>query len=185
MAELERQVDRAELERHAGRPQAAADAARAVLRVQSDLDHAALAAQAEGVLGRSLEDLGHMAEAREALGRAQRLAQRAGDARLAANLMLELLFVVGARQERRGEAQILAEVVEGALESPELRDDEALRARLLSALGSIASREKRVDRALELQREVLAIRRRTLPAISEEVASQRNGGIALGAKASA
>ena len=183
VAELERQVDRAELERHAGRPQAAADAARAVLRVQGDLDHAHLAAQAEGVLGRSLEDLGRMAEAREALGRAQRLAQRAGDARLAANLMVELLFVVGARQEHRGEAQLLAEVVEGALESPELRGDEALRARLLSALGSIAWREKRADRAVELQREVLAIRRRTVPAISEEVASaEERVGIALGAK---
>jgi tetratricopeptide (TPR) repeat protein len=183
VAELERRVDRAELERQAGRPQAAADAARAVLQLQGNLDHAPLAAQAEGVLGRSLEDLGRMAEAREALGRAQRLAQRGGDARLAANLMVELLFVVGARQEHRGEARILAEVVEGALESPELRGDEALRARLLSALGSIASREKRVDRAVELQREVLAIRRRTGPAGSEEVASaEERLGNALNAK---
>jgi serine/threonine-protein kinase len=183
VAELERQVDRAELERQAGRPQAAADSARAVLQVQSHLDHAPLAAQAEGVLGRSLENLGRMAEAREALGRAYRMAQRAGDARLAVDLMLELLFVVGARQEHHDEAQILADVVEGALESPELRGDEALRARLLATLGSIASRQKRVDRALDLQREVLAIRRRTLPATSEEVASaEERVGNALSAK---
>jgi tetratricopeptide (TPR) repeat protein len=183
VAELERQVDRAELERQAGRPQAAADAARAVLQAQSQLEHAPLAARAEGVLGRSLEDLGRMAEARESLGRAQRMAQRAGDARLAVNLMLELLFVVGARQERYAEAQMLAEVVQGALESPELRGDEVLRARLLAALGSIASREKRVDRAVELLREALAIRRRTLPATSEEVASaEERLGNALTAK---
>lgn len=183
VAELEREVDRAELERQAGRPQAAADAARAVLQVQSPLDHAPLAARAEGVLGRALEDLGRMAEAREALGRAQRTAQRAGDARLAVDLMIELLFVVGARQEHHDEAQMLADVVDGILESPELRGDEALRARLLATLGSIAARQKRVDRALELQREVLAIRRRTLPGISEEVASaEERVGNALGAK---
>lgn len=180
VTELERQIDRAELERQAGRAQAAADAARAVLQAQSDLDHAPLAAQAEGVLGRSLEDLGRMAEAREALGRAQRMAQRTGDARLAANLMLELLFVVGVRQEHYGEAQLLAELVQGALEGPALRGDEALRARLLSALGSVASRERRVDRAVELHREALAIRRRILPAISEEVASAEESlGVAL------
>jgi eukaryotic-like serine/threonine-protein kinase len=180
VAELERHVDRAELERRAGRAQAAADAARVVLQAQRDLDHAPLAAQAEGVLGRSLEDLGRMAEAREALGRAQRMAQRTGDARLAVNLMLELLFVVGARQEHYGEAKLLAELVEGALERPELRGDETLRARLLAVLGTVASRERRGDRAVELHREVLAIRRRILPAISEEVASAEESlGVAL------
>jgi eukaryotic-like serine/threonine-protein kinase len=178
VAELERQVDRAELERQAGRAQAAADAAGAVLQ-HSDL-YSPLAAQAEGVLGRSFEDLGRIAEAREALGRAQRVAQRTGDARLAASLMLDLLVVVGVRQEHYGEAQLLAELVEGALERPELQGDEALRARLLAALGSVASHERRVDRAIELQRQVLAIRRRISPAMSVEVASAEEGlGIAL------
>jgi tetratricopeptide (TPR) repeat protein len=180
LAELERQVDRAELERLAGRPQLAADAASAVVRAQGDLDYAPLAAQAQGVLGRALEDLGRMADAREALGRAQRMVQRAGDPRLAINLMIDLLVVVGVGQEHYGEAQLLAELVEGALDVPELRGDEALRARLLSALGSVAARERRVDRAVELQREVLAIRRRILPAMSAEVASAEESlGLAL------
>jgi eukaryotic-like serine/threonine-protein kinase len=184
VAELERQVDRAELERLAGRAQAAADAARAVLQAQSDLDYAPLAAQAERVLGRSLEDLGRMAEAREALGRAQRIAQRAGDARLAVNVMIELLVVVGVRQEHHREAQLLAELLEGALERPELRGDEALRARLLTVLGSVAVGERQVDRAVEVLREALAIRRRIQPAISAEVASIEEGlGNALGFKA--
>jgi eukaryotic-like serine/threonine-protein kinase len=183
VAELERQVGRAELERQAGRAQAGADAAGAVLQAQSDLDYAPLAAQAEGVLGRSFQDLGRMADAREALGRAQRVAQRAGDARLAVDLMIELVFVVGARQGRYGEAKLLALVAEGALESPELRGDEALRARLLAALGTIATGEEQVDRAIELHREVLAIRRRTTPAISLEVANaEERLGIALGEK---
>jgi eukaryotic-like serine/threonine-protein kinase len=175
VAVLERQVDRAELERQAGRAQVAADAARAVLQAQSDLDHAPLAAQAEGVLGRSFEDLGRVAEAREALGRAQRMAQRTGDARLAVSLMLDLLVVVGVRQEHYGEAQLLTELVEGALERPELRGDEALRARLLTALGSVATQQMRFDRNVELQREALAIRRRILPAISAEVAVAEEG----------
>jgi serine/threonine protein kinase/tetratricopeptide (TPR) repeat protein len=184
VVELERQVDRGELERLAGRPQAGADAAAAVLQAQKDLDHAPLAAQAEGVLGRSLDDLGRTAEAREALGRAQRIAQRTGDARLVVNLMLDLLVVVGVRQEHYGEAKLLAELVEGALDRPELRGDEALRARLLAALGSVAIQEKRVDRAVELQREVLAIRRRILPAISADVALAEEGlGSALRLKA--
>jgi tetratricopeptide (TPR) repeat protein len=181
---LERQVDRAELERQAGRAQAAADAAGAVLQAQRDLDHAPLAAQAEGVIGRSFEDMGRMAEAREALGRAQRLAQRTGDTRLAVNLMLDLLLVIGAWQEHYREAELLAELVEGALERPELRGDEALRARLLATLGRVAVQERKVDRAVELQREVLAIRRRLLPAISAEVASTEEGlGNALRLKA--
>ncbi|HSR99207.1 MAG TPA: serine/threonine-protein kinase [Kofleriaceae bacterium] len=180
VAALERDVDRAELERQAGRAQAAVDAARAVLQEQGDLQYAPLAAQAEGVLGRSLEDLGRIGDAREALGRAQRLAQRAGDPRLAVRLMLDLVVVVGVRQEHYGEAQLLAEVIEGALDRPELRGDEALRAQLLAALGRVATQERRIDRAVELQREVLAIRRRISPAISLEVASaEENLGIAL------
>lgn len=175
VAELERQVDRAELERQAGRSQSAADAAGAVLQAQRDLDYAPLAAQAEGVLGRSLEDLGRMAEAREALGRAQRMAQRAGDARLTVNVMIDLLVVVGVRQEHYAEAKLLAELVEGALDRPELRGDEALRARLLTALGNIAVQEGHVDRAIELQREALAIRRRIVPAIPAEVALTEEG----------
>lgn len=174
VAERERQVDRAELERQAGRPQAAADAARAVLRAEGDLD-AAVAAQAEGVLGRSLEDLGRMAEAREALGRAQRIAQRTGDARLAVNLMLDLFIVVGIRQEHDREAQLLAELLEGMLERPELRGDQALRARFIATRGHLAVTERRPDRAIELLREALAIRRRILPAISPEVASTEEG----------
>jgi tetratricopeptide (TPR) repeat protein len=129
-------------------------------------------------------DLGRMADAREALGRAQRVAQRAGDARLAVNVMIELLVVVGARQEHYREAQLLAELVEGALERPELRGDELLRSRLLVVLGSVAVKERRVDRAVEVLRESLAIRRRLLPAISAEVASTEEGlGSALGFKA--
>jgi eukaryotic-like serine/threonine-protein kinase len=184
VAELERQVDRAELERQAGRAQAAADTARAVIGAQHDIDHAPLAAQAEGVLGRSFEDMGRMADAREALGRAQRMAQRTGDARLAATLMLDLLVVVGVRQEHYGEAKLLAELAEGALERPELRGDAALRARLLTALGNVALQEMQIDRALELQREALAIRRRIVPAIPAEVASTEEGlGNALRSKA--
>jgi tetratricopeptide (TPR) repeat protein len=175
VAELERQVDRAELARLAGQAQAAADAARAVLQAQGDLDYAPVAAQAEGVLGRSFDDMGRAAEAREALGRAQRLAQRTGDARLAVNLMVDLLIVVGVRQDHYGEAQLLAELVEGALERPELRGDEALRARLLTARGSAALGEGRADRAVELQREALAIRRRIASTSPLELASTEEG----------
>jgi len=180
VTELERQVDRAEIERHAGRPRAAADGVRAVLEAQEALGYAPLAAQAGRVLGRSLEDLGRPAEAREALTQAQRMAQRAGDIKLSIHLMIDLLAVVGVRQQRYGEAQLLGQLAESTLERPDLRDDETTRAQLLAALGSIATAEWKVDRAVELQREVLAIRRRTLPAISEEVASaEENLGVAL------
>lgn len=177
---LERQADRAELERRAGRPEAAANAARAVLDAERALQYAPLAAFAGGVLGRSLEDLGRPAEAREALVRAQRHAEAAGDIRLSVHLMLDLLIVVGVRQEHDGEAQLLGQLAEAALERPELRDDQEMRARLLSALGNVATQEKRADRAIELQREVLAIRRRALPLVSEDVASaEERLGVAL------
>jgi len=94
--------------------------------------------------------------------------------------MLDLLAVVGVRQERYAEAQLLAQLVEGALERPELRGDQAMRARLLATQGSIASQERKVARAIELHREVLVIRRRILPPISEEVASaEENLGVAM------
>jgi len=178
--ELERQAGRAELERQAGRPQAAADAARAVLDAARALDYPPLAAQAQRVLGRSLEDLGRIADSRDALTLGERLSQRAGDVRLAVHLMIDLLAVVGVRQERAGEAQLLGQLIESSLERPELRGDEAMRARLLATLGSVATQERRVDRAVELQREVLAIRRRILPALSEDVASAEESlGVAL------
>jgi len=180
VAELERQVDRAELERQAGQPRAGVDGARAVLEAQEPLGYAALAAQAGRVLGRSLEDLGRPAEAREALAQAQRMAQRAGDIKLSTHLMIDLLAVLGVRQERYGEAELLGQLVDYTLERPDLRDDQTMRARLLTTLGRIASEERKVDRAVELQREALAIRRRILPAISEEVASaEENLGVAL------
>src|ERR1043165_2395011 len=175
VAELERQLDRAELERQAGRAQVAADAARAVLEAQSDLDHAPLAAQAEGVLGRTFDDMGHVADARETLGRALRVVQRTGDARFAVNLMLDLLVVVGIRDDHYGEAQLLAQLIEGALDRPELRGDELLRARLLQVLGGVAVGQRRLDRGVELHREALAIRRRILPAISADVANAEEG----------
>jgi tetratricopeptide (TPR) repeat protein/predicted Ser/Thr protein kinase len=170
VVELERRSDMAELERRAGRPQVAADGARAVLDEGKELDDPMLAAQAGRVLGRSLEDLNRPAEAREALVRAQGQAGRAGHLRLAADLMLDILVVVGLRELRYDEARLLGQVVESALEHPELRDDQARRARLLEVFGNIASRVGESDRAIELQSQVLAIRRRILPAPSEDVA---------------
>ncbi len=171
VTELERQVDRADLEREAGRPQAAADAARAVLDAERAINHAPIAAQAGRVLGRSLEDVSRPAEAREALLRAQRLAERAGDIRLATHILIDLLFVVGFRDQRHAEAHLLAALTEAALERPELRNDQAMRARLLNALGAIANDEKHGDRAIELQREALGICRRIMPQNLPDVAT--------------
>jgi tetratricopeptide (TPR) repeat protein len=184
VTELDRQVDRAELARQTGQAQAAADAARAVLQAQTELDYAPVAAQAQGVLGRAFDDMGRVADAREALGQAQRLAQRTDDARLAVTVMLDLLVIVGVRQEHHGEAKLLAELVEGAIERPELRGDQALRARLLTILGNAALQEGNVDRAIPLQREALAILLRIVPANPAEVANAEEGlGNALRLKA--
>jgi eukaryotic-like serine/threonine-protein kinase len=161
VSELERQTDRADLERQAGRPAAAAEGARAVLDAERGLDDAPLAARAGRVLGRSLEDMGQPAQAREAMMRANRLAERAGDARLGAHLLIDLVFVVGVREQRHAEAHLLTELAEGALESSELRGDQAMRARMLEALGGLANDEGHGDRAIELLTELLAIRRRS------------------------
>jgi tetratricopeptide (TPR) repeat protein/tRNA A-37 threonylcarbamoyl transferase component Bud32 len=177
---LQHQIDRAELERQAGRPAAAADAARAVLAAERTLDHAPVAAQARRVLGRSLEDQGRPSEAREALGLAQRFAERAGDTRLAADLLIELVAVVGTREKRSAEGHVLGQLAEATLERPELRGDQAMRARLLVALGSVANEERDDQRAVDLLREALAIRLRILPEMSVEVAdAEHNLGIAL------
>ncbi len=184
VTQLERQVDHADLERQAGRPQAAADEARAVLEAGRPLDYPPLAARAGRVLGRSLEDLGRPADARAALIGAQRQAEAAGDVTLAVHLMLDLLVVINVREKHVDEAQLVAQLIEAMLERPDLRRDEELRARLLAALGSMANDEGQADRAIELQREALAIRRRIAPAISSEVASaEQSLGNALRGKA--
>jgi eukaryotic-like serine/threonine-protein kinase len=168
---LERQVDRAELDRHTGRAQAAADAARAALEAGRTLDHPPLDAQAGRVLGRALEDLSRPVEARQALVLAQRAAERAGDARLAAHILIDLTKVVGLREKRSAEGQLLGQLAEAALERPELQADSRLRARLLEALGGIAAEVGDGKRALDLLRQVHAIHTRAVPASPDDVAS--------------
>jgi tetratricopeptide (TPR) repeat protein len=170
VTDLERRIDRAELERLAGHPEAAATAARVVLDAEPAVAYPPLAAQAGRVLGRSLQDLGRPVEARDALIRAQQMAERAGDRRLTAHIMLDLLTVIGVQQDRYGEADLLGRLIEATLERAELRDDQEVRARLLQGLGSVAAAERRRDRAIDLAREALELRRRTHPPVSAEVA---------------
>jgi eukaryotic-like serine/threonine-protein kinase len=182
LAELERKTDRADLELQAGRPKAAGDAARAVLEAGKQIDFAPLAAQAGRVMGRSLEEQGRAAEAREALLRAHSQAERAGDIRLAAHLLIDLVVVVGVREQRHGEARLLGQLAQGALEKSELRGDQAMRARLLEALGSLATDEGQVDRAIELQTQTLAIRRRSSAAPVDVASAESRLGSALASK---
>jgi eukaryotic-like serine/threonine-protein kinase len=171
VAELERQLDRANLERQAGRADGAVGAARQVLEAEAKLDYAPLAARAGRVLGRALQDLGRPAESREALMQAQRMAEKAGDFRLAAEVMLDLLGVVGLDQVRDREVELLLEVTEASLERPELRNDQMLRARLLQLRASIATERRRVDPAITDLREALAIYERISSSDSTAVAT--------------
>jgi eukaryotic-like serine/threonine-protein kinase len=181
---LERQVDQADLEWKAGRPQRAVDEARAVLEASRPLAYPPLTARAGRVLGQALEDIGRMADAREALIDAQGQAEAAGDVKLAAHIMLDLLIVINLREKRLGEAQLVAKLIEALLERPDLRRNEVLRARLLAAQGSMAGDEGQADRAIALQREALAIRRRIDPPLSNEVANaEQDLGNALSRKA--
>jgi serine/threonine-protein kinase len=182
LSELERRIDRADLERQAGRLQVAGDAARAVLEAEKKIGFAPLAAEAGRVLGRSLEDQGRPAEAREALLRAHSRAERAGDVRLAANLLIDLVNVVGVREQRHGEAHLLGQLAGSALERSELRGDQTMRARLLEALGSLANDEGQVDRAIELLTEALAIRRRSSAAPVDVASAESRLGNALSSK---
>jgi serine/threonine protein kinase/tetratricopeptide (TPR) repeat protein len=174
LAELERRIDRVDLERQAGRTQRAADEARAVEEAARPLGNNAVGGKAARVLGRALMDLGRPAEAREPLLRSVDLATRAGDERLAANSLITLVSLVGERDKRHREAELIGRLAEAALERPAVRGDPDLRARLLIALGVVANDEVRPDRAAELQREALAIRLRTLSPDDPEVAVAEN-----------
>lgn len=178
--ELEHQTDRADLELVVGRAQAAMDSARAVVAAAQTVDYAPLGARAGRVLGRALENLGRPAEARAALIDAQRLAERAGDTRLALYLLSDLVFVIGVREKRFAEADLLGQVAEAALHRPDLRDDREARAWLVMALGHLATQEGHSDRAIELERELVAIRRQTTPSSPEDMArAEEELGIAL------
>ena len=178
--ELEHQTDRADLELVVGRAQAAMDSARAVVAAERAVDYASLAARAGRVLGRSLENLGRPAEARAALIDARRRAESAGDTRLALHLLSDLVFVIGVREQHFAEADLLGQLAEAALDRPDLRDDREARAWLLLALGHLATKEGHGDRAIELDRELVAIRRQTTPSSPEDVArAEEELGIAL------
>jgi eukaryotic-like serine/threonine-protein kinase len=168
--ELERRADRADVEREAGRPEEAAKLARAILQDVQALDHPPAAAQAGRVLGLSLQDLGRTAEAREAFSGAQVAAARAGDVRLSTVLMLDLFLMVGVHEQRRDEADLLAKLAQAAIELPEVRGDQAMRARLLKGLAIMAADRGELERALELHRQVLAIHRRASAPMSEALA---------------
>jgi eukaryotic-like serine/threonine-protein kinase len=168
---LERQVDRADMERLAGRAKAAVEGAQAALEAEKALDYPPVAARAGRILGRALRDQGRPADAREALLAAQRAAQRAGDVKLTSYLLVELLTVVGTTEYRHQEGHLLAQLVEATLERPDLRDDLSLRADFLEALGNQANDEGRFGPAVEYLREVLAIRRRIVPPVPDNVAS--------------
>jgi len=185
IAELQRAIDRADAEREAGRLQIAMSGARAVIEAERGTDYTLLAAQAGRVLSRSLMDLGRFAEAHEALVRALSLAERAGDGRLAAHVLIHMVVLAGQREKRFSEAQLIGRMVEARLEHQALRGDRDLRATLLVALGLVALEEERFDRAVELDREALAIRRSTLASDEPVVAFAENAlGNALRAKAS-
>ena len=123
IAELQRQVDQADAEQAAGRPQVAADGARAVIQTERALDFAPLRAQARRVLGRSLCDLNGSADAREELLGALSLAERTGDGRLAVRLLIDLLPVIGLRQKHYSEARLIGRMIEAALERPALQGE--------------------------------------------------------------
>jgi eukaryotic-like serine/threonine-protein kinase len=170
--ELERRADRAEVERQAGRLEQAATEARAVVAAAEDYPPAA--AQAGRVLGRSLADLGRWADAREALIRAQAAAAQAADIKLSTELLLDLFVLVSIHEQRRDEADLLAKLAQAAIERPEVRGERAMRTRLLSGLAVMASDRGELERAVELQREVLAINRRRAGPGSEPVAGSES-----------
>jgi serine/threonine-protein kinase len=169
--ELERRVARAEFERQAGRPQVGLAGAREVLEAERPLGYAPVAAQAERAAGRCLRDLGQPAEAREALLRAQLLAERAGDIRLGAAVLVDLFIVVGMFEERRDEARLLARLAEAALERADLRGDLPLRAELLETRGNLANDAGELDEAVALLRQALAIRRQLQPPVPHRLAA--------------
>lgn len=162
VAELQRQVDRADAERQVGRNQAAADSVRAVLEAERQLGNPRLAAQAERVLSMALNSLGHVANSRDAAYRALHLAEKAGDARLAIGVLIELVYQIGTFDRRHTEVKIVEKMAVAALERPAARGDLGLRASLLVARGAVASDEGQVDQALQYVGEALAIYRRTL-----------------------
>jgi tetratricopeptide (TPR) repeat protein len=170
--ELQRRADRADVERQAGRLERAATEARAV--VAAAQDHPPAAAQAGRVLGRSLADLGRWADARDALVRAQTAAAQAADIKLSTELLLDLFVLVSIHERRRDEGDLLAKLAQAAIERPEVRADRSMRTRLLSGLAVMAGDRGELERAVQLQREVLAINRRRATPVSEPVAGSES-----------
>jgi eukaryotic-like serine/threonine-protein kinase len=159
--DLRKKVDGADLDVRAARYASAERGARAALETARTLDDPLAAARAGRVLGRALYYMDRDTEAGQSLVQALRLAERARDALLATQILIDLVQVLGESGDRVADARLVGQVAEAALERAELRDDQSTRARLLHALGEVAQAEDDLERAIELHREELAIRRRS------------------------
>ncbi|HTE50212.1 MAG TPA: serine/threonine-protein kinase [Kofleriaceae bacterium] len=159
---IEELVDRATLASKAGRgTEALRDATAAVTRARA-LDHPPVTARANLALSIALEDADRQREAEQALHDGVAAAERAGDDALAATILVRMVFVVGSSQLRAAEGRTLARLAEAALGRAGDRADPDLRARLQTAVGSVALQEGKLDeaeavltQALDLSRELL------------------------------
>jgi eukaryotic-like serine/threonine-protein kinase len=173
-AAVEQAIDRASLERLAGRVGAAVKtSAEAVARARA-LDHPPVRAHAALEHGRALLDSGRAGEAEEALHEALAAAERAGDDALAAEIQIRLVFVVGNRLSRVAEGRTLARLAEAAIGRAGDRADPDLKAELYVSMGSVALEAGDPREAESLYRQALAIRRELLGPDDRRVASTEN-----------
>jgi tetratricopeptide (TPR) repeat protein len=171
---IEQTIDRASLDREAGRLKAALDGARDANGRARALDHPLIRARAAHALGRALEDAGRPAEAEESLHEALAAAERAGDDALAAEILVRLIFVVGKSQARFAEGRTLARLAEATAGRAGERVDPELRARLLGNLGNVAQEQGQYDEAISLYERGLRILRARLAPDDPRLATFEN-----------
>ncbi|MEZ4362839.1 MAG: serine/threonine-protein kinase [Kofleriaceae bacterium] len=107
----------AEVDYRAGRVDEALRAGRAALERTRSLPYPPVRARAGLLVGRALEDAGHLAEAEESLVAALEAAIHGRDERLSAAIAVELVGVIGAQPHRAADARLLGRLVNAALSS--------------------------------------------------------------------
>ena len=173
-AAIEQAIDRASLERVAGRVGAAVKASGEALARARALDHPPVRAHAALEHGLAQLEATRAGEAEEALHEALAAAERAGDDALAAEVQIRLVYVVGNRLSRVAEGRTLARLAEAAIGRAGNRADPDLKAELYVSMGGVALEAGDPAEAESLFRKALAIRREVLGPDDRRIASTEN-----------
>jgi eukaryotic-like serine/threonine-protein kinase len=169
--ELRRRLDEADALQRAGKPKEALAVATALVADARGVPYRPFLGEAQLRLGDLQAETGDAKQGEATLGQALDTAALAHDDALLARAWIDLVHVVGRQQARYAEALVLGRAAQTAV--ARAGGDEALRSRLLVALGVVALDRGQAEEARQRLDEALKLREKALGSDHAEVAEIR------------